>query len=223
VNAPAPAVQSRRRYVSVVRADRARGTQRRILRAAHDLFVGRGYAATTVRDIAAAAGVSVAAVEQAFGTKRRLLKDAVDVAIAGDDEPVAMLDRPWARQAELSPVLDQLMSTLGGILADAQQRSAGLIAAAYEAAARDAEIAELVNTLERNRSGTARWLVARIAEHGPLVDGMSGAQAVDVVWTLIDPVVFLRLTGPRGWTVQRYGDWIARSLVRLLTDATPQP
>jgi hypothetical protein len=114
------------------------------------------------------------------------------------------------------------MSTLGGILSDAQLRSAGLLAAAYEAAARDTEIAELVGTLERNRSGTAEWLVARIAAHQPLVDGMSSVHAVDVVWTLIDPVVFLRLTGSRGWTVEQYGDWIARSLVRLLTDPAPQ-
>ena len=217
----APAVQPRRRYLSVLRADRAAQTRRRILHAAHQLFVERGYAATTMRDIAGAAEVSVAAVEQSFGTKRRLLKEAVDVAIAGDDAPVAMLDRPWAHDAVSSTDLEPMVQSLADVLAAAQSRSAGLIAAAYEAAARDTEIAELVSTLESNRSGTAGWLVARIGQHRPLVAGMSRRHAVDVVWTLIDPVVFLRLTGTRGWTVQNYRDWIAQALVRQLTDRVP--
>ena len=43
--------------------------------------------------------MSVATVELLFGTKVALLKAAIDVAIAGDDEPVAVLDRAWAGAA----------------------------------------------------------------------------------------------------------------------------
>ena len=52
-----------------------------------------------MRAIAAAAGVAVPTVELGFGTKARLLKAAIDVAIAGDDEPVPVLDRAWADTA----------------------------------------------------------------------------------------------------------------------------
>src|SRR4051812_50230327 len=89
----------RRRYDSPARRDRARRTRRAVLDAARELFVARGYAATSIRGVAAAAGVSVATVEQAFGTKRALLKEVVDVTRAGDDEPVAMLDRAPALAA----------------------------------------------------------------------------------------------------------------------------
>src|ERR1700748_651979 len=91
---------SRRRYQSPGRAEQARRTRARICAAATAQFLAAGYAGTTIRAVAAAAGVSVPTVEAAFGTKARLLKAAIDVATAGDDEPVAMLDRAWARRAE---------------------------------------------------------------------------------------------------------------------------
>lgn len=67
------------------------------LEAATTLLLARGYAATSIRAIAEAATVSVPTVELAFASKPRLLKAAIDVAIAGDDQPVPMLERDWAR------------------------------------------------------------------------------------------------------------------------------
>src|SRR6476646_12140502 len=86
-------------HSEVQRAERARRTRRRILDAATAVFLERGYAGATMRAIAAAAGVAVPTVELGFGTKARLLKAAIDVAIAGDDEPVPVLDRAWAETA----------------------------------------------------------------------------------------------------------------------------
>ncbi len=92
-----------RPYRSAHRQGQARRTRRRILDAAAAEFSSRGYAATTVAAIAAAAGVSVPTVEQAFRTKANLLKAAIDVAIAGDDEPVPVLQRPAAVAAAAAP------------------------------------------------------------------------------------------------------------------------
>ncbi len=52
-----------------------------------------------MRAVAAEAGVSVARLEQQFATKAGLLKAAIDVAIAGDDEEVPVLDRSWVDTA----------------------------------------------------------------------------------------------------------------------------
>ena len=82
-----------RSYRSSRREAGARRTRRRILEAAGSAFVVGGYAGATIRAIAAEAGVSVPTVELLFGTKTRLLKAAIDVAIAGDDEAVPVLDR----------------------------------------------------------------------------------------------------------------------------------
>src|SRR5258708_36772001 len=92
-----------RRYRSSLRDAQARRTRQRVLDAATAVFLDRGYGGATIRAIAAEAKVSVPTVEALFGTKARVLKAAIDVAIAGDDEPVAVLVRSWAadhRQAE---------------------------------------------------------------------------------------------------------------------------
>ena len=89
-----------RRYRSPRREQQARRTRARIIAAAADRFLARGYAATTMRAVAADAGVALPTVELVFGTKARLLKAVIDTAIAGDDEPVPMLARSWATRAE---------------------------------------------------------------------------------------------------------------------------
>src|SRR4051795_3821821 len=87
------------------RAARTRATRRRIVDAAAELFIGHGYGATTLEQVAARAGVAVQTVYFHFGNKRTLLKEAVDVAAVGDDEPVALLERPWLEElrAESDP------------------------------------------------------------------------------------------------------------------------
>ena len=81
------------------RSEKARLTRQRIRDAAYDLFVEHGYGVTALQDVADRAGVAVQTIYFVFGTKRALLKELVDVAIAGDDEPVATMDRPWFRAA----------------------------------------------------------------------------------------------------------------------------
>ena len=56
------AVKPRRRYDSSRRQEQARENRRAVLEVAHRMFLERGYAATTVGAIAAAAGVSVETV-----------------------------------------------------------------------------------------------------------------------------------------------------------------
>ena len=114
------------------RAERARRTRRRIIDAAAALFLERGYAGATVRAIAEAAGVAVPTVELGFGTKARLLKAAIDVAIAGDDEPVPVLDRAWADTARNATSPAALLAVAAEVIAAAQSRSAGLVLAVFE-------------------------------------------------------------------------------------------
>ncbi|WP_345388906.1 helix-turn-helix domain-containing protein [Nonomuraea salmonea] len=85
------------------RAQKARETRARILRAAGELFVQDGYGATNLQDVATRAGVAVQTIYFVFGNKRTLLKELVDVTIAGDDEPVATMDRPWFKEALAAP------------------------------------------------------------------------------------------------------------------------
>ena len=209
---------SPRVYRSVSRQAQARRTRQRVLHAATAAFLERGYAATTMRVIAATAKVSVPTVEMLFGTKPRLLKAAIDVAIAGDDEPVAVLDRSWAADALAATDAREFLTIVAGVIGPAQVRSAGLVLAVFEGAAADPALAELATQLIAQRAGTAQWCVERLAAMGPLRDGSSRQEAIDTFWLLMDPAVFDRLTRHRGWTVERYERWFADAAGRLLVD-----
>ena len=210
-----------RRYQSALREDQARRTRRRVLEAATAVFLDRGYAGTTMRAVAAEAGVSVPTVEMLFGTKSRLLKAAIDVAIAGDDEPVAVLDRPWAQAAEDARTLDEFLSLTAEALTAAQRRSAGLVLAVFEGSSRDAELEALRDQMAAQREATAAWIVRGLTRIARLRRGCGAEEAVDVVWLLMDPAVFVRLTRQRRWSMARYRRWIADALAGLLLTVGP--
>jgi AcrR family transcriptional regulator len=224
--ADAPAVHKPLRgYRSPRREEQARRTRSRVLAAAHRLFVEHGYAATTMRATAAEAGVSVPTVELVFGTKPQLLKAVIDVAIAGDDQPVPVLHRDWAASALSTRTVPAFIAVVAQVVARAQTRSASLIMAAYEAAPADPEITALIRQLETQRTTTVGWIVDGITERAALRTGTSRESAIDTVWLLMDPAVFRRLTHARGWSPEDYEKWFTDSVPRLLLtlDASATP
>jgi AcrR family transcriptional regulator len=208
--------------MSVARTQQAQQTRRRVIDGATLLFVERGYARTTMRAIADKAGVSVPMVELLFGTKAQLLHVVLDVAIAGDDEPVPVLSRAWVDDAQSAHDVVEFLSVVAGVIRDAQVRSAGVMLAAYEAAAADPDIQMLVADRELQRERTAGWIVDGVLARASLRAGFDRAAAVDTVWMLMDPVVFSRLTRHRGWRPDHYAIWFADSVAQLLVgDADP--
>ena len=77
-----------RTYTSPVRRERAAATRERILAAARELFLERGYARSTAREIAARAGVSLDTVYTAAGRKPQIMLELVEQAISGQDHAV---------------------------------------------------------------------------------------------------------------------------------------
>ncbi len=204
-----------RTYRSDLRDAQARRTRGAIVDAANRLFTSRGYAATTVRAVAEEAGVSVPTVEATFGSKARLLKAAIDVAIAGDDEPVSMLDREFAHRASAATTATGSLIIVADVLAGSQHRSAGLVNAAFEGAGGDPDLAALAEELATQRHKTASWIVDLVAAKRPL--RASHAHSVDTLWTLMEPAVFDRVTRRLGWSLERYQHWFADAAVHLLT------
>jgi TetR/AcrR family transcriptional regulator of autoinduction and epiphytic fitness len=208
----------RRGYVSATRTERAEKTRTRVIEAATRLFIQQGYATTTIRAIADEAGVSVPMVELLFGTKAQLLHVVIDVAVAGDDEPVPVLSRAWAADARSARDLADFLLVVAQALSEAQARSAGVMLAAYEAAASDPAIQLLIMDRESQRERTATWIVNGVVERAGLRPGLGKARAIDTMWMLMDPVIFSRLTRHRGWSLDRYASWFADSVTRLLID-----
>ncbi len=201
---------AKRTYRSDLRDEQARATRRRIVAAGGDLFVERGYAATTVDAIAERAGVSRKTVFNSVGGKPALLKLAWDWALVGDDEPVPMAERSelQALAAETDP--DTLVSRWARFDAAIGARLADLYPVLLVAADGDPEVAALNQESERNRHGGARWLVDLLADIGGLRPGLSRERAAAVVATLMDPVPYRRLVHDAGWTFEEYADHLAR-------------
>lgn len=217
---PAPSEQARS-YRSGRREEQARRTRRRVLEAASSLFVAQGYAGTTMRAVAAAAGVSVPTVELLFGTKARLLKATIDVAIAGDDEAVPVLERNWTETALDAGSAEEFLAVVAGVIGPAQARAAGLVLAVFEGSATDPALADVVEQLVGQREVTAGWVVDGLAAKADLRAELGRQDAVETVWVLMDPAIFDRVVRRRGWTVEQYQDWFARSARRLLIDDIP--
>jgi len=207
-----------RTYRSPQRSAQARRTRERIIAAATDQFVTAGYSATTMRSIAAASGVSVASIELTFGTKVEVLKVAIDVAIAGDHEPVAVLNRSWATRAQTTTSVTEFLTVVARTLRPAMARSAGLVVAAQDAARSDPEVQQLAEQLSAQRAATVAWIVDRIRERGPLREGTTRRDAIDQVSLFMDPAVYQRLTRYRGWSPTRYQRWFVDTVTRLLVD-----
>src|SRR5579864_8920974 len=71
-------VNARRDLPVVSQAERRAGTVAAILAAAQQLFAKRGFAATTIDDIAGRAGVAKGAVYHHFGSKEEILERVLD-------------------------------------------------------------------------------------------------------------------------------------------------
>ena len=203
-----------RRYHAPGRQARAGQTRARILAAANEEFGRRGFA-TTVREVAATAGVSRASVELLFGTKTALLEAVIDVALAGDDEPVPVLERPWARALQLLPPADFLNGAAAALAAGAR-RAAPALRALEEGATRDTALSDLVNRRSEQRTAMATWVVSGLTDRGALSADLSVGDALETVLVLIDPPLLRRLLVERGWPEERLAAWLGRSFRRLL-------
>ncbi|WP_327582389.1 TetR/AcrR family transcriptional regulator [Nonomuraea sp. NBC_00507] len=199
------------------RAARARSTRARIITAATDLFTTAGYTTTSIAAIAAKAGVSEQTVYYAFSTKRAILTTALDLAIAGDDEPIPTLQRPWAREAiaDADP-LGQLGRQVAGA-ADIYLRAAPLLDVVRSAATTDPDLAEVWATNIQQRLTVQRAFADALARKTPLRDGLTAEAAADIALAVLSPETYNLLVHTRGWSRTRWRDWTLDALVGQLT------
>ena len=129
-----------------------------------------------------------------------------------------MLSRPWAKRARAAPDAAGVASEFAGTLTASAQRAAGLVLAALDAARLDPDIAAVAAQLTRQREIMAGWLVDELTARAPLRPGIDRAEAIDTVWLLMDPAVFIRLTGQRKWHATRFRAWFTDAVTRLLLD-----
>ncbi|PZG21156.1 TetR/AcrR family transcriptional regulator [Micromonospora craterilacus] len=189
------------------RSQRAADTRRRILDAAHDLFVANGYGATNLQEVADRAGVAIQTIYFVFGNKRKLLKELVDVTIAGDDEPIATMNRPWFRDAIAAETADALLRAHVRGTSEILHRAAAITDMVATAAASDAEIAQLWPNGEQPRLQVHLAAAeALVTKPGARTD-ITAETAADILFALLSTALYLLFVRERGWTPERWEQW----------------
>lgn len=208
--------QPPKRYASQVRDEQARRTRRAIVTAAHDLFLAQGYAATTIDGIAEAAHVSRRTVFNSVGGKVALLKLALDWATVGDDEPIALADRPAIKAilAESDPrkALMLWVHTVTVVAARTAPLGEVLIAAADI----DPAAAQLLAEGNRNRMLGAVLFIRHLASLGGLAVGITERRAAELCWALTDGHLYRLLVAQRSWSTADFSRWLSDSLAAAL-------
>ena len=180
-----------------------------MLDAARELFVANGWAATGMRDVAAAAGVALETVYSHFSSKRGLLRAVTDIAVVGDDVAI-----PLAERAEFRAIGEgrrpARVRAAARLLTAVQMRTAAVATLLRQAAPADEEIADMLrSTRERQRTNVAQAL--------ELVIGRPPTTAErDGVWAVTSPEVYLLLVEESGWTPEQYESWMAHTLDRVI-------
>ena len=205
-----------RPYDTSRRAERTQASKRAVVEAAHELFLARGFADTTVDAISAASRVPIATVYRLFKTKTAILKQVIDTAVVGDDAPVPLGDRSVVKDAQAADDPKAMTAAWAHVARQVFDNTAALRLVLRVAAALDTEAAALQDSIEEQRRvGQAR--VARaLAHQGFLAPRLKETEARDIVYALmsIDTYRILRLE--QRWSGARYERWLANALYRLL-------
>ncbi len=201
--------QGRRQYRSPVREEGARRTRGAIVLAAGTLFAARGYGGTSLVDVAAAAGVARPTVTAAFGSKPSLLRAVLDEALAGDDEPVPVADRPWFRSVWEGHTHQEVLAAYAEVCTLIGARAARLFEVVRRAADTSPDVADLWDSTRRNRRAGAGMVVDHLRGLGPVDGEPAYDEAVDALWFFNDPAHYDTLVLQRGWREGDFTGWLA--------------
>lgn len=194
------------------RARKARQTRTRMLESARDLFTEHGYGATSLKDVAQRAEVAVQTIYFTFTNKRNLLKEVVDVAIAGDEEPVATMDREWFRRALAAPTAAEQLAVHVEATGRILERVAPITVMLANASATDPEIATLWPSGEDPRYTVQLAAAANLVTKPDARADLTTAAAADLLYGLLSPELYLVFTRDRGWSVDRWRRWALPAL-----------
>jgi AcrR family transcriptional regulator len=207
---------STRRYTSTLRDEGALRTQRAITEAATALFVRDGYAATSLAAIAKEAGCARPTVFAVFGSKAALLRQVLDEALAGDDEPMPVAERPWFQPVWTAQTVDELITAYADVCVAIARRSATVFEVVRRAVDADREIRGVWQEVLGNRRAGARMIVDRAVEMTGSLPAKGKDEAVDLVWFANDPAHYAALVGDCRWSEREFQVWLTRQITAAL-------
>ena len=185
-----------------------------MVEAASRLFLREGFSGTTIARIAEHARVSEETIYKTFGNKIALVRAIRDKALAGDGPVHAERRSDRMQASERDP--RQIIRGWGILTMEVAPRVAPVLLLVREAAASDPELARLQEEMDASRLTRMAHNARTLLDGGHLRKGVTLAAATDVLWTYSSPELYELLVIRRGWSVERYGHFIADSMIAAL-------
>jgi AcrR family transcriptional regulator len=207
-------VEVKRKYSSTVREEQAARTRTRILDAAAELFLERGYARTTIQDIAAGADVARDTVHAIFGSKARVLTALIDLRLVPDGTVTNVTQRPDAQAVKDEVDQRKQIELFARFITGISTELRPVFEILRTASAVEPEMAEVFEEMDRFRMNNMRTYANWIAARGPL--RVSTRRAGEIIWTLASPEVARMLCDEIGWTESQHSRWLSDTLIRTL-------
>src|SRR3954451_4079451 len=150
------------------RTAKAARTRQAVIGAAERLFVARGYASTSVQNIADAAGVSRATVFNSVGAKPAVLRACYDVATVGDDDPAPLPQRPAMLAIREEPDARRSIALYAEVITGIGQRLSGIYEVFRAAATTERDIRGQWQQIQAERLAGSHRFVEILADKGSL-------------------------------------------------------
>lgn len=206
----------KRPYDSSGRRERARARRLSVVLAARELFERDGFRPTTIAAIAVHAGVSAESIYKGFGTKAAVAKAVFDITIAGDDEPVPVVQRASQQAIGDEPDVRRKIAMYVEGMVERQARSAKVQILIRDGRHVDDSLdpvwAKLHDEALLGMTGLGRHLL----ETGQLRAGIELDEVRDVLWNYLAVDTYERLVLAQGWSLERYTAWLTTTLTNAL-------
>lgn len=202
-------VKTSRSYDSTRRARQAAERRLALAVAARDLFVERGYPATTMDAVAARANVSLKTVYNAYASKSGLLRAVWDLSLKGDLDDAPVAERPWytALMSEPDPQRQLAMTAKNSRVV--KTRIGPMLKVIRDAASVDEDLAALWELIQTDFWANQRAIVESLASKGALRPDLDVERATDLLWMLNHPDIWLLLVDRRDWSPAEWETWFA--------------
>ena len=205
-----------RPYDASRRQQRAAENQERALEVARRLFAERGYAETTMEEIATASKVAVPTLYAAFQSKRGVLSRLLDRLVSGEPSGPPILQTAGARAVFAEPDRRRALALFAAHMGVIQERIGPIYEVMKSAARTEADAAELFARVQKNRYANLEAVAARLSERGPLRQNLTVEEAARTIWVLASPEVRQMLVTQAGWSSERYQAWLGETLAAAI-------
>lgn len=187
-----------------LRAERSEVTRRRIAAAARLLFSRDGYGATTLKRVAAEAGVAEQTVYAVYGSKAGILQALREDAVSQPEAEASLRDALAQRSAS------RRLDLFARSIRQRWELAGDVIAIHHDASMSDPSVRPGVEeALRVRRTGIAEFAASL---GGRLRAPMDVPRAAAIIDALTLPEVYSELALIHGWTADDYEAWLAAAL-----------